>query len=71
MQDFRNRFARTFSIAICIYLIQALSFSTVYAAVIGGSPFAKKEETAFSGNFSEIAFGFFAKTSKLLSLKIK
>jgi hypothetical protein len=36
MQDLRSRIGRTLSMALAVYLIQALSFSTVYAAVISG-----------------------------------
>ena len=36
MQDLRSRIGRTLSMTLVIYLIQALSLSTVYAAVISG-----------------------------------
>ena len=36
MQDLRIRIGRTLSMFVAVYLIQALSFSTVYAAVISG-----------------------------------
>ena len=37
MQDFRSRIGRTLSIFVTLYLIQAISLSTVYAAVIDTS----------------------------------
>ena len=44
MQDTSSRIGRTFSILVTVYLIQALSLSTVYAAVISGPSYSQKNE---------------------------
>jgi hypothetical protein len=57
MQDFRNRLGRTFSIFVTLYLIQALSLSTVYAAVIDSS-FSSVSSTKKGAGFSVQELGF-------------
>jgi hypothetical protein len=71
MQDFRNRLGRTFSIFVTLYLIQALSLSTVYAAVIDSS-FSSVSSTKKGAGFSvqELGFGVASFFSNVTSLKI-